>query len=111
MGDTIKLNSQGPKSSTRAVAKDSVLTCSKTSSTDVYVTGIVSNKEEHQLYAGESMAVPKVSTLTIRIFRTNTGTAPFSADLDLSALLGAAVPESKAALASSPKTAKAKKRG
>jgi hypothetical protein len=81
---TIKLDSQNHISNTSAVIKDSVLTCSNTSAADVYITGIINNKEEHTLYAGESMAVPKMSTLTVRLFRTNTGTAPFSADLDLS---------------------------
>jgi hypothetical protein len=61
MGTTIRLDSKDRKSTTTAVIKDSVLTCSKTSAPDVYVTGIVSNKEEHKLSAGESMVVPKVS--------------------------------------------------
>jgi hypothetical protein len=83
MADTIKLDSSH-RSTTRAVVKDSVLTCTTTSAADVTVKGIVSNNEEHELHLAESMIVPKLSTLIVRLFRASGTDEPFSAELDLS---------------------------
>ena len=85
MGKTIKLDS-AHRAAVRGIAKDSILTCSKTSAPDVFVNGIISNKEGHSLFAGDSMAVPKTSTLSLRIFRSHAGDESFSAELDLSAI-------------------------
>lgn len=107
---TINLDSQNSKSSTTAVIKDSILTCSNTSAPDVYVAGIIDNKQEHQLHTGESMAVPKMSTLIVRLFRVNPGNAPFSASLDLSAVPASAsdTKQKVAAMASKRQTSKAR---
>jgi hypothetical protein len=83
MRETIKLDSNH-RAAARGIAKDSILTCSKTSAPDVFVNGIISNKEGHALFAGDSMAVPKVSTLSLRIFRNHASDELFSAELDLS---------------------------
>jgi hypothetical protein len=84
MGEVIKLDSKSHRAAVRAIAKDSILTCSNTSAPDVFVNGIISNKEGHSLFAGDSMAVPKVSTLSLRIFRSHASDELFSAELDLS---------------------------
>ena len=83
MKETIKLDSNH-RAAARGIAKDSILTCSKTSALGVFVNGIISNKEGHQLFARDSMVVPKVSTLSDRIFRSHAGDDLFSAELDLS---------------------------
>ena len=105
---TINLDSQNHKSSITAVIKDSILTCSNTSAPDVYVAGIIDNKTEHQLHAGESMAVPKMTTLRVQLFRVDPGNAIFSASLDLSAV-PASAPDAKPKVAS--KRAPSKARG
>lgn len=109
MGDIIKLDSNH-KSNTKAVVKDSVLTCTKTSAPDVYVTGIAANKEEHTLHVGESMIVPKLSTLIVRIFRVSSKDEPFSAELDLSPIPDAGAPAPKAAARRAAKPARRKAR-
>src|SRR2546422_9332836 len=85
MGETIKLDS-AHRAAVRGIAKDSILTCSKTSAPDVFVNGIISNKEGHFLFAGDSMAVPKKSTLSLRIFWRHAGDESISGGLDLSAV-------------------------
>src|SRR2546430_17177817 len=60
MGETIKLDS-AHRAAVRGIAKDSILTCSKTSAPEVIVNGIISNKEGHFLFAGDSMAAPQTN--------------------------------------------------
>jgi hypothetical protein len=78
---TINLD-QDHRSTVRAVDADSTLTCTKTSAGDVYTRGILKD-EQHELRPGESMIVKAGSTLTVRLFRTNQGNDPFSAELSL----------------------------
>jgi hypothetical protein len=78
---TINLD-QNHRSTVRAVEADSILTCIKTSAADVYTRGVLKD-EQHDLRPGESMIVKGGSTVTVRLFRTNQGDAPFSAELTL----------------------------
>jgi hypothetical protein len=83
MGEKIVLDGS-TREVARAVAKDSVVTCTKTSAPDVYVNAITS-AETTSLHAGDSAAIAKMLTLRLHIFRTSEVT-PFgaSAELDLS---------------------------
>jgi hypothetical protein len=78
---TITLD-QNHRSTARAVEADSTLTCTKTSADDVYTRGVLKD-EQHDLRLGESMIVKGGSTVTVRLFRTDQGDAPFSAELSL----------------------------
>ena len=80
-GQTIKLD-QDRRSFVTAVDEDSHLTCVKTSAPDVYTRGVLKD-EQHDLRPGESMIVKGGSTVTVRLFRTNSGDEPFSAELSL----------------------------
>jgi hypothetical protein len=78
MGEKIALNAT-TREVARAVAKPSIVKCTKTSAPDVYVNAITKD-ETTTLHAGDSAAIDKVLTLRLHIFRTSqenpfTGTA------------------------------------
>ena len=71
---------QDHRSKTMAVNQASILTCVSTSGPDVYTRGI-DDDHQYDLRTGESMMVKGATTLIVRIFSTQTGTAQFSAQL------------------------------
>lgn len=83
MEEAIKLNSQELKTTTKGVANDSILACSKTSMQDGCVTDIASNGEQHWLYVDDSIAMPKDRTVMLRILRNDGGTELFAGELDI----------------------------
>jgi hypothetical protein len=82
--EKLKLSSKSNRHVVKAVTADSTLTCAKTSHPDVYVNGILAG-EQHSLYLGDSMYVPK-GTLTIWVFRVSPDPAEFWAELELKAV-------------------------
>ncbi len=83
----IHLDSSTNQSVTRAVPKAAVLSCSGTSASDVYAHAIwvvVGDIRQFTLHAGDSIMVPDAATLTIWIFRRNSGSGKWSADFDIS---------------------------
>ena len=78
---TITLNSKTGQHIVKAVTQNSTLTCTKTSSADVYVNALT-EKNQHSLQLGDSMFVPQ-GTLTMWVFRKTGGTDEFWAQLDL----------------------------
>ena len=84
MGEKVVLN-DATREVARAVTKDSVVTCTKTSAPDVYVNAITP-KETTTLHAGDSVPVEKMVPLRLHIFRTSE-VNPFgaSAEIDISA--------------------------
>ncbi len=86
MGEKIVLDGS-KREVARAVTKDSVVTCTKTSAPDVYVNAIIVDGSTTSLRAGDSAAVAKIATLRLHIFRTSEE-QPFSAsaELDLSVI-------------------------
>jgi hypothetical protein len=81
MGETINLD-QDHREVVRGAAKDSIVTCIKTSAPDVYVAAI-GVKETDELHQGDSTAFPKISRLKFHLFRTKVGDDPFSATIDI----------------------------
>jgi hypothetical protein len=88
MARTINLD-QDRRSTTMAIAADSVLECVKTSAGDVFTRGLTED-HQHDLLPGESMAVKKGATLTVRIFCKRPGDVEFSAELTLTEVPAAA---------------------
>lgn len=84
MGETINLD-QDHREVVRGAAKDSIVTCIKTSAPDVYVAA-VSPKETDELHQGDSTAFPKITRLKLHLFRTKMGDDPFSATIDITAV-------------------------
>jgi hypothetical protein len=83
MGEKVVLN-DATREVAKAVTKDSVVTCTKTSAPDVYVNAITP-KQTTSLHAGDSVPVEKMLPLRLHIFRKNP-TEPFgaSAEIDIS---------------------------
>jgi hypothetical protein len=84
MGETINLD-QDHLEVVRGAAKDSIVTCIKTSAPDVYVRA-VSPKDTVDLHQGDSTAFPKITRLRFHLFRTESGADPFSANIDITAV-------------------------
>jgi hypothetical protein len=82
----IHMDSKVKQSKTMAILKDSMLTCTGTSAPDVYAHALAiaigSDSHQFSLSKGESCLIPR-GTLTIIIFRENTGNSAWTADFDL----------------------------
>jgi len=81
----IHMDSKVAQTRTMAVLTDSALTCTKTSAPDVYAHALTvegGNSHQFSLSQGESCLVPR-GTLTLIIFRENSGNSTWTADFDL----------------------------
>jgi hypothetical protein len=76
MSETIVLDS-GHRKVVRGIVTDSSVLCSSTSAPDVYVHVITDVTTE--LYMGDGMVIPKMTSAQFYVFRKNTGNDPFSA--------------------------------
>lgn len=80
MGEKIVLD-DAIRQIAKAVTKDSVVTCIKTSAPDVYVH-VITPKWTSTIYAGDSVPAEKMVPLRLYVFRAN-GVVPFSASAEI----------------------------
>jgi hypothetical protein len=77
MSETIVLDSNHRKV-VRGIVTDSSVLCSTTSAPDVYVH-VITAADTTELYMGDGMVIPKMTSTQFYVFRKNTGNDPFSA--------------------------------
>ncbi|MGV7215447.1 hypothetical protein [Bradyrhizobium sp. UFLA05-112] len=83
---TIHMDSSVSQTITCAVQNGGVLSCTKTSSKDVYSHSIwatENNIRQFTMFEGDSIVIPTGSTLTIWIFRKQPGKSTWTMDFDL----------------------------
>ena len=93
MTETVKLD-QDHREVVRGTVEDTMVTCSKTSAPDVYVTAITPD-DTTILHLGDSTVVAGRSHVRLHLFCRQFGDVPFSGEAELTELPDKPKPKSK----------------